>query len=723
MSAQEIKISGKILDINTRHSIAYTNIYIKGTQIGTISDFSGNFSLTIPQPNSRMILVLQHINYDMKEIMLDKISSPINIYLQPRVIPLPEIEVEAKGEKLEIAKDLPQAISVIKSNNFEIRGFVDAGDLLRTEQSVQVDEDLSGKKTISIRGGNADDVVVLYNGVKMNSEYNYAFDFSLIDLEDVARLEVIKGSNTVLYGSEAFSGVVNIVPKVQKDYRVRFNQRIGSYDSGNWGLQVHHNYKNLHASYQVKQGAAKRLFADAVDNAEFLENKATHHTANIVYNFSKTAGGIPKNSLGAMFIQSKLDYQNQRDNESLSNSNQMIGLRYSGDIYKLTNLNLSLSRQWMDESLFLMDVLGIMDRNIENQSLNFHAEKSLTIKGVELLGAYQYEDSKLDLIDARTSYENQQPIETLAAIQRKRHGFASILKLNAPSGSDVVKTINFDISYRHDRSKDEFNNLYLIGFDPYDIVGKEWKDSMVKFAAFFSGYRNDYAFDVFMNIGSNVKFPSLSQIMSYYFYRQIKLDLKTEKNRSVELGLVLRRDIREHPVIYGWQFTANYLNNNYTNKFRPNYVFGIPFLFYDNVPDARISGFEMKSSVYLLKKKMTFEVGMSRYSIAEKSAFPFKSENKQIANFRIDHAGYAFQFHWFNEDEQVAWIRQFSGPSLEIILPAYSNIDLHLSKTFMIGKMKLFGNVSLRNLLDDDFEFEGLALRDRRYYVTVGVQY
>jgi len=723
LMAQVIQIKGKVFDINTRQTISYVNIFIKGTPIGTTTDFAGRFFLTIVKPGSEMILVFQHINYDVKEIAIEKIKSSQNYYLQPRVIPLPEIEVEATGEKLEIEKDLPQAVSVIKSSNFEIRGFIDAGDLLRTEQSIQVEEELSGKKTISIRGGNPDDVVVLYNGVKMTSEYNYIFDFSLIDLEDVDRFEVIKGSNTALYGAEAFSGVVNIVPKIQRDYKVRFNQRVGTYDSGNWGLHLYHNFRNLHGSYQFRDGSSRRKFADAVDNTQLLENSASHHTANIVYNFSEGPAGIPRNILGAMYVHSNLDYQNHRYNESLANSNRLVGLRYSGDIYKLTNLGLAVSQRWLDESIYLVDSLSNVDRDIENQSLNIHIEKSLSFKGIELLGAYQFEKSQLDFFDIRYYYSNQTTSETEAGIKRKRHGIVSILKFHAPSGSEAVKTVDFDLSYRYDRVEDKIDNLQLISFDPYGVAEKQWKQSTVKFAAYFSGYRQNYAFDIFMNIGSNIKFPSLSQLISYHFYRNIKLDLNPEKNRSVEIGLTLKRDLRQHPIIYGWQYTANYMNNHYGNKFRPSYVFGIPLAFYDTVPDARISGIEMKSSVYLLKKKVTVELGLSRYSITEKSAFPFKSAEKQTFAVKIDHAGYAFQFYWFREGQQVGWIRQFSGPVLEIILPEYSNVDLHLSKTFAIGKLKFFGNISLRNILNDEFELEGLALRDRRYYLTAGVQY
>ena len=175
------------------------------------------------------------------------------IYLQSRVIPLEGVRVEGERvQNMEIEKDIPQTVSLIKARKFETRGFVDAADLLRTDHSIQVAEELSGKKTVSIRGGNPDDTIVLYNGVKMNRTYDNTYDLSLIDLEDIERFEIIKGSNTALYGPEAFSGVINIVPKVQYGHKIRFQQRFGTYQSGNWGLHLYNKFKGLHGSFRCR---------------------------------------------------------------------------------------------------------------------------------------------------------------------------------------------------------------------------------------------------------------------------------------------------------------------------------------------------------------------------------------------------------------------------------------------------------------------------------------
>ena len=89
----------------------------------------------------------------------------------------------------------------------------------------------------------------------------------------------------------------------------------------------------------------------------------------------------------------------------------------------------------------------------------------------------------------------------------------------------------------------------------------------------------------------------------------------------------------------------------------------------------------------------------------------------------IDHAGYGFHAMLFKEGEQSGWIRQNNGVLAEVNLPTYANIDLNLNKTIDIYSMKTFLSVSFRNILATEYVVNGLALRDRRYYLSMGVQY
>ncbi|MGH7597909.1 MAG: TonB-dependent receptor [bacterium] len=753
LAQQETRISGVVRDLNTHREISNVNVFVKGTPKGTVSDFAGRYELRVDATGQKTIAVFQHIAYEPREISLDSVAAMRHIFLQPRVITLRGVTVEDENaRRLEIAKDLPQTVSLVEAKNFEIRGYVDAGDLLRTDHSVQVEEELSGRKTITIRGGNADEVVVLYNGVKMNNTFDNVFDLALIDLEDVDRFEVIKGSNTTLYGPEAFSGVINIVPKVQHDYNIRFQQRLGTYRSGNWGLHLNpsslfQSNPRLNASYSLKRGGAKRDFVDADDPASGLVNTSLHHTANLVYNFPVSEEGRPANTLGAMYINSSLEYDSRREDEdgSLDNLNQMLSLHYNGNIAALKNLDLAFSLRRLDEAQTLdvtriedipsASLIGFLHRDIDDRSFHTAIEKSVKSKKMDLLFAYQFQRARLDFTDVRRGFDEQARGPESGELQRNHHGLVAIAKWRTVTPSEFLQTVDLDFSVRHDIVHDE-QDLLLRGASAAKFVKEnDWQKTMFKFSMNFAGVRNDLSFNTFLKFGTNTKFPTLFQQISVPDSSapdRSRPNLAPERNRSVEIGLTLTREIKVHPVIYGWGLSGNFFQNHYDNKFRVFSTYGVPVAFYDNVSDARISGFEAKPSLYLYRKKVTLEVGLARYFISEKAAFPFKSDFKRTFNFIVDHAGYSFQLHWFNEGEQEGNVRRQGADLTQItrndfdaiLLPGYSNLDLHLSKTFEIGKLKLFCNASGRNLLNsDDVVLQGLALRDRRYYVTLGAQY
>ena len=50
-------------------------------------------------------------------------------------------------------------------------------------------------------------------------------------------------------------------------------------------------------------------------------------------------------------------------------------------------------------------------------------------------------------------------------------------------------------------------------------------------------------------------------------------------------------------------------------------------------------------------------------------------------------------------------------------------MDVHLGKKFDVHSFKLFLNLSARNIFDDDTLLEGIAIRDRRFYISFGAQY
>jgi outer membrane receptor protein involved in Fe transport len=756
-AADGLQLTGHVRHTNTWQDIYKVNVYIKNSTIGTTTDRTGFFSFWIAQPDTDMVVVFQHVSFYPLEMSIDSVRRSKIFYLVPRMIQFPAITIVDEKEQPEIARDIPQPYTAINARQFDTRGYIDAGDLLRTEQSVQVDEELSGKKTIAVRAGNADDVTVLYNGIRMNNIYDNTFDLSMINLEDVERLEIIRGSNTALYGAEAMAGLVNIVPKTEKDYTVRFAQKFGTYAAADWTLQLNRTlFQRLNLSYSYKREGMQRTYGDESYGAgQTLENYKSFHSANIVYNLSQDRTHNTS-SLSLMLLHSDLDYINHRYAESLNDVNQLISLRYIGanqlniigsyqkleDGQEITTAyreNMPSSQAWGNHangpgrlfqpatSLNLQiespppePVMSSIDRNLVDRVLSLHLEKGVKISQLEWIGAYQFENGTLDFRNKRVIPDENPEGTEFMNFERQKHGLAAIVKLHVPTGSQFYRFTDFALTCRNDRVHDDYGDM---------PAGKDWQATTAKFSSFVTGKNNQLAVDAYLNFGTNVKFPTMFQQVSSPATLDEKRErpalasLYPEKNSTAEIGIKVTRELAATKKMDGFELDVNYFKNQYTNKLVTYYTPRIPVAFYENIPSAEISGLEVTTSLFFFANKLVIHAGSSIYAIPEKSAFPFKSDRKYTVDLLLEHAGFGLDLLWFFESEQAAWIRGGQGEFWDIRLPAYSNIDLHLSKSLQVRQFKLFLNLSGRNLLDDDTVLEGIAIRDRRFYLTFGAQY
>ena len=108
-----------------------------------------------------------------------------------------------------------QSVSVLTGDQIRLDQETSVADILARTPGVVLDRTGGPGQTTSvfIRGADSDHTVVLIDGVKVNdvSSPGAAFDFSTLQASDIARVEVLRGPQSTLYGSEAIGGVVNVV--------------------------------------------------------------------------------------------------------------------------------------------------------------------------------------------------------------------------------------------------------------------------------------------------------------------------------------------------------------------------------------------------------------------------------------------------------------------------------------------------------------------------------
>ena len=127
---------------------------------------------------------------------------------------LEDILVSA-GRRPVAADSTGRAYSVITAEEIERRQIRYAADALRALPGVSVARNggLGGVTSVRIRGMDDDKTLVLVDGVEVSAIGDGAFDFAGLTAEDIARIEVLRGAQSALYGSNAAAGVVSIITK------------------------------------------------------------------------------------------------------------------------------------------------------------------------------------------------------------------------------------------------------------------------------------------------------------------------------------------------------------------------------------------------------------------------------------------------------------------------------------------------------------------------------
>lgn len=131
-------------------------------------------------------------------------------------VKLDEIVITATKTATPI-EQVGSSVSVITAAEIEERQYQFALDVLRAMPGVQISQNGSfgGTTSIRIRGAASGQTMVLIDGIEVNdpSGTSNAFNFANLDVYSIERIEVLRGPQSTLYGSDALGGVVSITTK------------------------------------------------------------------------------------------------------------------------------------------------------------------------------------------------------------------------------------------------------------------------------------------------------------------------------------------------------------------------------------------------------------------------------------------------------------------------------------------------------------------------------
>jgi hemoglobin/transferrin/lactoferrin receptor protein len=198
-----------IRDNSTREPLEKALIQDKNNN-KVFTDAKGKANLS--SLNKEDSIIIFSFGYTLKKV---KVTTETTIDLISKSVNLDEIVLSA-NRKSEHKIDVPYSIEIIKQKDIEFTNPATSGDLLSNTGQVFVQRSQAGGGSPSLRGFEANKVLLVIDGVRMNNAIyrgGHLQDVMTIDPNMLERTEVVFGPSSTIYGSDALGGVMHFYTK------------------------------------------------------------------------------------------------------------------------------------------------------------------------------------------------------------------------------------------------------------------------------------------------------------------------------------------------------------------------------------------------------------------------------------------------------------------------------------------------------------------------------
>ncbi|MDO5104351.1 TonB-dependent receptor [Capnocytophaga sp.] len=272
MPAQE-SLSGRVVDCQNQKGIANVFIEIQGWQHNTFSDQNGNFRFeNLPAGTYHLYLVKDGYKALFSSVKIKKgTNTPILLSVcKEEAVKIEEITVTATRSDKKFS-DVPVPVQVISKNEIAKSQAVDFESFLENDVSGIHFTYEGGSPNINMLGFGGKYVLFLVDSKPMAGETFDNVDYQRVNLDNVERIEIIKGASSSLYGSNAIGGVINIITRkaqapleVRADYVYDTNidqkANLSVATKQKWGSLHWASFYKMREPYTLEDSQPRKLF-------------------------------------------------------------------------------------------------------------------------------------------------------------------------------------------------------------------------------------------------------------------------------------------------------------------------------------------------------------------------------------------------------------------------------------------------------------------------------
>lgn len=317
-------IKGKVTDSGNGEPLSGVYV-IYGTGQGTTTDESGNY--IISDVSGKIRIIFQFIGYSKvtREVVIrENETLELNISLETLLSEIDQVVVSANRVEQKIA-ELSVSMDIIKDSFLSDNHITDAQELINKSPGIDV---MDGQA--SVRGGSGfsygagSRVLALIDGLPFNSADAGNIKWQFLPLENISRIEIIKGASSVLYGSSALNGIINFrsadatntpvttffteagifgrpknrewkwwdTPRVFTNTSISHLQKFGKTDLGlSAYLMTDEGYRRLNGENMARMTFRLKHFSEKIEGLNYginLSSGSTHKTDFVLWENAET---------------------------------------------------------------------------------------------------------------------------------------------------------------------------------------------------------------------------------------------------------------------------------------------------------------------------------------------------------------------------------------------------------------------------------------------------
>jgi len=558
--------------------------------------------------------------------------------------------------------------------------------------------------TASIRGSSAGNVLILVDGIPVNdpSAITNYFDLNLFAIDQIERIEILKGGQSTLYGSDAVSGVINIITRKVSAKKINVTAGLagGSYSTfkQNVGLSGTNDKMNYSLGYTHLGSKGFSSAYDSTDKAGFDKDGINQHAVNGNILFKLTSKIQAKLFGSYTYYKADLDpsaYTDEKDytvaNDNVQGGAGLVFNHNSGSIHFNYLFNY-VSRNYLDDSTYKSSPYVDYAKSLYVGRTHF----------AEIYNSWKWTNWELLTgIDFRYNNTFQRYFSTGGFGPYEPIPLNEKMSQFSPYASVIYKTgkgLNIEAGGRWNNHS-VYGNNFTYTFNPSYLIDKKVK--------------------VFANLYSAYKVPTL-----YQLYDELagNADLKPEKGTIGELGTdIFANKALRFRIIGFYRNTEDAILYTYnTNTFES---------LYRNASEQKNYGVETEAGYVAGKLSITVN-----YTYTDgKTTTAFDGTGTELSKDTSYYNLYRIPKNAFNLTAGIQATKAFyASLSLRSVdkreefiygsspetLKGYTTIDLYAEYKFS----KLTAFVDLRNITNKKY-FDWLGYNARKFNFMAGINF